>query len=129
MLRSVLAEGVDEDVDVGQDHSKRFMRSIYSMSSSSWIAEKLVRSTPGLNPPVALLTGNTTRLRFAGLRSFRHDEPQPVLDKGGERAPLRGRFALGAGDEVFGETDGGTLCHMSRHILGVPRRQPLAGAN
>ena len=35
MLGSVPAKRVDQDVDVGQDHPERFMRSRYSISSSS----------------------------------------------------------------------------------------------
>src|SRR5665213_2387927 len=65
MLRDVLAEGVNEDADVRQDHLKPFLkRSAYSRSSIPWISEYFVISAPGNSPPVALLTGIGPRSRL-----------------------------------------------------------------
>src|SRR4051812_15691292 len=63
------AEGVDQDIDVRQDHLKRFMRFMESRSSRPWISENRVRSMPGRNPPVVLLIGGMTRFVLPGLRS------------------------------------------------------------
>src|ERR1700730_1831616 len=65
MWRNVVREGVDQDVDVRQNHLKRFMRSTYSRSSISCNAEKSMRSIPSIGPPVALLTGGITRFIFS----------------------------------------------------------------
>ena len=52
MIRRILAERMNEDVDIGQDHRRR---RAYSRSSMSCKAAELLRSTPGIKPPVATL--------------------------------------------------------------------------
>src|SRR6185295_1494756 len=51
----VAAEGVQEDVDVGQNHDRPSSRSMTALESS--------RSTPGCVPPVARDTGSVMRAR------------------------------------------------------------------
>lgn len=54
ILGGIRTKGVHKDVDVGKDHGA-FMTSSRSLER--------FRSTPGRTPPVALDTGNSTRLR------------------------------------------------------------------
>jgi len=62
VLRNVPAKGVNQDIHIGQDHLRFLIRRMYSKSSISWIFDRSVSSTPGIGPPVALLTRGRTRL-------------------------------------------------------------------
>ncbi len=42
-----------------------------------------------------------------------NDEPQSVLDQRGQAAAFVGGLTLGTPQQVFRETDGRSLCHMS----------------
>ncbi len=69
VARRIGSKGVDQHIDVRQDHRRRPAASRSSISSN---AAESSRLTPGLNPPVAELTGGRTRLvRAAGARSAR----------------------------------------------------------
>src|SRR5580704_2271232 len=69
VARGIGSKSVDQHIDVRQDH--RF-RPAASRSSISCNAAVSWRSTPGISPPVALLTGGRTRFGpAAGVRSAR----------------------------------------------------------
>jgi hypothetical protein len=67
MARRVSAEGVNQYVDVGQDHRSRCAVSTSSMACSEALSS---RSMPGIRPPCARLTGGKTRCVTAEGRSF-----------------------------------------------------------
>ena len=45
-------------------------------------------------------------------------QPQTVFDKRGKSTAFRGSFALGAIEQFRRQAGGGSLWHMSRHIVG-----------
>src|SRR5580704_13407474 len=61
VLWRVLAKGIDEDVDVRQDHLFRPVRGAYAWSSISCRPDRSFRSIPGIRPPRALLTRGMPR--------------------------------------------------------------------
>ena len=75
-----------------------------SNSSISCSAEKSLISSPGIGPPLALLTRGRTRLDFR-IPIFAHDQLQSIFDKRGEGAAFRGGFASRAAEESLGKSD------------------------
>ena len=71
-------------------------------------------STPGSNPPAALLTGG--RIRLGGLAAIGERQPQAIGDEGCEGTAFSGRPAFGAGKQFLRQSDGRSLLHMSEHM-------------
>src|SRR5207249_5019305 len=51
-------------------------------------------------------------------------EPQPILDQRGQGASLRGGLAFGAIEKFLGQSDSGSLGHMSGHMPEATICQP-----
>ena len=75
MLWDILPKGVNEDVNVRQDHLRCFIRATYSRSSISCSAEREVRLNFRHWPPHGLADGWQDPLRFTGLAVLPHHEP------------------------------------------------------
>jgi hypothetical protein len=57
--RRIRPKSINQGIYVRQDHSKGFMRSTYSRSSASSSEDEASKSTPGITPPLASLTGGS----------------------------------------------------------------------
>jgi len=120
------AEGADQHVDVGQDHSRPFNRLTLSRSSASCRLLKSVRSMPGNRPPVAALTRGIGRFGFV-LRLSASTMRSPSAISAVRVRPSAAAWRFGPLEQLLGEPDGRSLTHMSRHVSEMSICQCITG--
>src|SRR5262245_9604117 len=69
---------------------------------------------PGHRAASSFADGGQDTLAPCSLPSARQHQPHPILDERSERSSLCSGLAFGAVKQIFGESDSGSLRHMSK---------------